>query len=133
MSNSYAGYFGNFQLESDFVLSRKGGIFEAQSGLVSESGIESGISFELVDLSKLSFEALDDLFSRYSIQIESEDELLIFILKLGLSYQFLLRHIKIGFLSVEGLSRLADHFEIPSESVWELAVNTVRSCPDFHS
>jgi hypothetical protein len=83
---------------------------------VSESGI---------DLSKLSFEALDDLLSRYSVQIESEDELLRFILKLGFSYEFLVRHIQIGFLSEEGLSLLADHFETLLESVWELSVESI--------
>jgi hypothetical protein len=91
----------------------------------SESGIESGISFELVDLSKLSFEALDDLLSRSSVQIESEDELLTLILKLGFSDGFLVRHIQIGFLSEEDLSLLSDHLEIPPESVWELSVESI--------
>jgi hypothetical protein len=35
------------------------------------------------------------------------------------------RHIQIGFLSVEGLSVLADHFEIPPASVWECAAETI--------
>jgi hypothetical protein len=48
-----------------------------------------------------------------------------FILKLGLSYRSVVRHIEIGFLSEEGLSLLADHFEIPPESVWELAVEAI--------
>jgi hypothetical protein len=52
-----SGYFGNGQLESDFAVSRKAGISGTLSGLVSGSGsgIESGRSFELIDLSKLSF------------------------------------------------------------------------------
>jgi hypothetical protein len=120
-----SGSFGNGPLESDFVLSRKADISVTLSGLVSGPGIERGISFESADLSKLSFEALDDLLLRYSVEIESEDELLKFILNLGLSYRFLLRHIEIGFLSAEGLSLLADHFEIPPASVWDLAVKGI--------
>jgi hypothetical protein len=84
-------------MESDFVLSTKGGIFEALSGLESVSGIKNGMSFELVDLSNLSLEALDDLLSRSSVKMESEDGLLIFILKFGLSYRFLLPTLKLVF------------------------------------
>jgi hypothetical protein len=43
-------------------------------------------------------------------------------LKLGSDYQNLLRHIKIEFLTDEGLSLLDEHFVLPPESVWESAV-----------
>jgi hypothetical protein len=74
---------------------------------------------------QMSFEALDDLFLRKSVIIESEDSLLRFILNLGSGYRFLLRHIQLDFLSSKGISLLARHFEIPPEVVWKLAAEVI--------
>jgi hypothetical protein len=76
------------------------------------------IDLESENLSALSFEALDDLLLNASILVESEDALLEFILSLQPSYQFLLRHIKIGFLSEDGFSLLLEQFWIPPETEW---------------
>jgi hypothetical protein len=66
-----------------------------------------------------------------SISVESEDSLLRHILKEGGGYRDLLRHIQIAFLSEDGLSLLSESFEIPPESVFELAVARITH-PVFH-
>jgi hypothetical protein len=61
--------------------------------------------------------------------VESADSLLINILKLGGGYRDLLGHIRIEFLSEDGLSLLSECFEIPTESVWEFAVERITNLP----
>jgi hypothetical protein len=83
---------------------------------------ESVIDFKSSEVSNLSIEALDSLLFNEVVKVESEDSLLRFILKLGSDYRNLLRHIKISFLSDEGLSLLDEDFGHPPESVWESVV-----------
>jgi hypothetical protein len=93
------------------------------------------MNFEWADFSDLSFEALDDLLLRSAVILESEDSLLRDIQNLGSGYRILVRHIQLGFLSSEGISILADHIEIPAESLWELAVEIIAhpSPPELDS
>jgi hypothetical protein len=114
-------HFGNGGLEHDFLCCAKAGIAATLSGSV----IERQMNFKSEDLSDLSFEGLDDLLLRYAVPLETEDELLKIVLKLGLGYDSLLRHIQIGFLSDEGVSLFANHFDIVSESVWELTAAVI--------
>jgi hypothetical protein len=74
-------------------------------------------NLESVNVSILSIEALGSLLLSESISVESEDSLLRPILNLGSDYRDLLRHIRIGFLSEDGLRVLDECFEIPSESI----------------
>jgi hypothetical protein len=92
--------------------------------------IERPFSLDSTDPPILSFEGLDDLLLRSSVIIENEDELLRHILNLGSCYRFLLKHIQFCFLSAEGLSLLADHFEIPPQSIWEWAAEVIAH-PSF--
>jgi hypothetical protein len=89
------------------------------------------LELELVDIYILWFEAFDDrlLSSSVKIEIESEDSLLRVFLNFGSVYRFLVRHIQLGFLSWEGISLLADHFKIPSESVWECISGVIGRPP----
>jgi hypothetical protein len=124
-----SGYLGNACLECSLQFCRKSGICATLSGSVSVSVIEQRMNLESADFSILSFEALDDLLSRSSFVIESEDSLLKFILNSGHDYRFLLKHIQLLYLSKEGLSLFADHFKIPLESVWECAVKLLARSP----
>jgi hypothetical protein len=96
---------------------------------LSELMKEKRLDFESVDVSIVSVEALDSLLLNESISIESEDSLLRFLLKLSPDYRDLLRHIQIEFLSEDGLSLLDEHFGIPSESVWQCAVEWISHPP----
>jgi hypothetical protein len=78
-----------------------------------------------VDVSVVSVEALNSLLLNEILKVESEDALLRLILKLGLGYRDLLRHIQIGLLSENGLSILEEDLGIPSESVWQCAVERI--------
>jgi hypothetical protein len=120
-----SGHFGNVALECHLLFCSKAGISATLSGSV----IAKRMDFESADLSVLSFEALDDLLLSSSVMIESEDQLLRLILNFGSGYRFLLRHIQPGFLTTEGVSLLADHFEIPPESVWECAAEVIAHPP----
>jgi hypothetical protein len=96
---------------------------------LSELMNERRIELESANLSVLSLEALDSLLLSESISVENEDALLRFILKLGSDYRDLVRHIKIGFLSEDGLSLLHEHFGIPPESVWNCAAELTAHHP----
>jgi hypothetical protein len=67
------------------------------------------------DLSSLSVDALDQILTEGSFYIESEDDLFLRILDLGSEYSPLLRHIKIGFLSV---AAVAECVAFPPEWIW---------------
>jgi hypothetical protein len=112
---------GNVNLERSFLACSKANNRMNLSDLVMEKRID----LKSVDVSNLSVEALDSLLLSESISVESEDALLLFVLKLGPDYRDLLRHIQIRFLSVDGLSLLDEHFEIPSESVWQCAADRI--------
>jgi hypothetical protein len=92
---------------------------------LSNAVIERRMSLESADLAGLSFEALDDLLLRSSVKFGSEDELLFLVLNFGLGSRLLLRHIQPRFLSAEGVLLLADHFDIPPESIWECAAEVI--------
>jgi hypothetical protein len=77
----------------------------------------------------LSVEALDNLLLSEFVTVESEDALLEFILKLGLDYRDLLKHIQLAFLSEDGFGLLDEHFKIPSESVWQCAAQRIAHSP----
>jgi hypothetical protein len=98
---------------------------------LSDLLIERSIDLDLENISILSVEALDDLLLSQTVPIESEDALLHFLIELGSGYRDLLRHIQIEFLSDDGLFLLAEHFAVPSESMWPSAVNCVthQPCP----
>jgi hypothetical protein len=96
---------------------------------LSELMIERWIDLESVDVSILSIEELNNLLLSEFVTVESEDSLLQFILKLGRDYRDLLRHIKIAFLSKDGLSLLDEDLEIPPESVWQSAVERITQPP----
>jgi hypothetical protein len=120
-----SGFFGNVNLEGQFLNCSKANIRMNLSDLVKEKRID----FESLDLSVLSVEALDNLFLSESISVESEDSLLRFILKLDSDYRDLLRHIQIEFLSEDGLSLLDEHFGIPPESIWECVAERIAHPP----
>jgi hypothetical protein len=90
---------------------------------------ESRIDLESVDVSVFSVEVLDSLLLSESISIESEDSLLLFILKLGPDYRDLLRHIQIVFLSESGLSLLEEDLGIPPESLWYVIAERIAHPP----
>jgi hypothetical protein len=118
----------NSGLEKLFLGCSKTGIQATLSDWVK------GIRIELqsTDLSRLSIDLLDSLLLSESVSVGSEDELLRFILNLSPDYWTLLKHIQIGFLSENGLSILAEHFEILPESVWQLTAELItRSFPYF--
>jgi hypothetical protein len=117
-----SGLLGNVNLELLFLDCSKAAIRTNLSDLVMERRID----LESVDV---SVEALDSLLLSESISVRSEDALLRLILKLGPGYRDLLRHIQIGFLSANGLSLLDEHFEIPSESIWQCAVERIAHLP----
>jgi hypothetical protein len=97
-----SGLLGNETLERLFLNFSKTDI---QMNLF-DFVIENRIELKSVDVSSLSFEALDSLLLSDSISVESEDSLLQFVLKLGSEYRDLLRHIKVEFLSEYGFSLL---------------------------
>jgi hypothetical protein len=90
---------------------------------------ERRLNFESLDISNLSLEALDTLLLNEFLTVESEDSLLINILKLDGRYPDLLWHIRIEFLSEDGASLLSEYFEILTESVWESAVEAITNLP----
>jgi hypothetical protein len=112
---------GNVNLEILFLGGSKSDIRMNLSDLLKENRID----LESVNVSILSIEALDSLFLNEFVMAESEDALLRIISKLGSDYRDLLRHIQIRFLSEDGLSLLDGHFGIPSESVWQSAVEQI--------
>jgi hypothetical protein len=123
-----SGYFGNSPLECHLLSCWKAGI----AATLSRSVIEKRVSFESADFAGLSLEALHDLLLSSAVLIESEDSLLRALLNLGSGYRFLINHIQLPFLSAEGISLLADHFEIPPESVWECAADLPVYLPHPH-
>jgi hypothetical protein len=114
---------GNVNLEQLFLNCSKADIRMNLSDLVKERRIE----LESVDVSVLSVAALDSLLLSESILVESEEALLRFILKLGPDYRYLLRHIKIEFLSEDGLFLLDENLGIPPESVLAVCCRTNRA------
>jgi hypothetical protein len=80
------------------------------------------------DISLLSFDALDELLSRDSIQLESEDFLLKHLIELGPKYRPLLRHVRFEFLSVEGLGYFADQcfWADVTEGIWKGVMERLR-------
>jgi hypothetical protein len=115
------GYLGNESFDRLFLNCST----SAKEKNLIELKKESRIDFESTDVSVLSIEALDSLVLNESISAESEDSLLKNILKLGFVYRDLLRHIRMEFLSEDGLSLLSEYFDIPPESVFELAVERI--------
>jgi hypothetical protein len=93
------------------------------------SAIERRIDLDSADFSSLSFEALNALLLNSSVNIDSEDSLLRVILNLPLQSRFLLRHIQLPFLSFEGLSLLAKHFNTSPESFWEWTAEVIARTP----
>jgi hypothetical protein len=120
-----SGLLGNVTLEVLFLNCSKS---DTRMNL-SELMIERRIELKSANLSNLSFEALDSLLLSDSISVESEDVLLEFILKLGSEYRDLLRHIEVEFLSEYGFSLLEEHFDIPSESIWQRAIELISHPP----
>jgi hypothetical protein len=116
---------GNAFLEHLFLGSSKARI----RATLSDWPMKKSIDLESIDLSVLSVEALNCLLLSESVSIGSEDALLDLILRLGSDYQGLLRHIQIGFLSMDGLSLLEKHFSIPPESMWCCAVESILHLP----
>jgi hypothetical protein len=112
-NRALSGHFGNAPLECHLLGRAKAGIAATLSG----SEIESRMSFEFAEFSVLSFEALDDLLLSSSVIIESEHEFLKCLLNLGSGYQFLLKHIHLGFLSEEGISRF--HLNQSGNALWK--------------
>jgi hypothetical protein len=115
-------FLGNVSLERLFLDCSK-------TVNLSELMKERRIDLKSVDLSVLSIEMLDCLLLSEFVMVESEDELLRLILKLGSDYRDLLRHIEIEFLSEEGFCILDEHFGIPPESVWQCAVERINHPP----
>jgi hypothetical protein len=76
-------------------------------------------------LSRLSFDVVDNLLSSAVFCVESEDALMDKLLKLGPAYSPLLRWIRPGFLSPNGLCSLLDHLAGPPEWAW-LALPVLR-------
>jgi hypothetical protein len=72
----------------------------------------------VMDLSSLSVDAVDWILSGSSFYIESEDELLRRLLRLGSEYRPLLRHVEMRLLSCENIVAFIDYFEFPPEFVW---------------
>jgi hypothetical protein len=116
-----SGLLGNVTLERLLLNCLKADIGMNLSDLM----IERRIDLKSFDISILSIEALDSLFLNEILTVESEDSLLRFILKLGLDYRDLLRHIEIGFLSEDGLSLLDEDLGIPPESIWPSAAERI--------
>jgi hypothetical protein len=71
-----------------------------------------------IDLSSLSVDAVEEILSDGSFCIESEDDLLLRLLKLGSDYRPLLKYIDIRFLSSQKIAMLSEHEEFPMECVW---------------
>jgi hypothetical protein len=71
-----------------------------------------------VNISRLSVESLEEFVWGASFCIDSEDDLLEWILSLGCEYRRLLRWIEIRFLRASGLATLANHFTFPTEWIW---------------
>jgi hypothetical protein len=118
-------FLGNVSLDQFFDNCLKVNLRKNQSELM----IETRIDFESADVSVLSVEELDNLLLREFVTVESEDSLLRHILKLGPDYRDLVRHIKIEFLSADGLSLLSEDFRFPSESVWQSAAELISHPP----
>jgi hypothetical protein len=112
--------FDQSSLTSLLLLSRRLCNTELEHLIILSSSFSDLNSLSTNILSQLSFDALDDLLSSPSLQIESEDALLSFILNLGSSYSPLLRHIQLEFLSSAGICQLRDCFATCdfSESLW---------------
>jgi hypothetical protein len=73
------------------------------------------------DFLLLSIDALDKILSSKSLQIESEDMLLTLITQLGGEYRSLFRHVKLEFLSWEGIVNFGHAFEYYdlTETIWQ--------------
>jgi hypothetical protein len=120
-----SSFLGNADLERLFL-----GCWKSNTRMnLSELLKERLFDFESVDISVLSIEALDNLLLNEIVRVESEDALLRMILKLGSDYRDLVRHIKLEFLSEDGLSLLSEELEIPPESVWECAAERISHPP----
>jgi hypothetical protein len=112
---------GNDNLERLFL-----GCWKADNQMnLSELMKERRIDLESVNVSTVSVEALDNLLLNEIVTVESDDSLLHLILKLGSGYRDLLRHIKIEFLSDDGLSFLEEILGIPSDSIWQSVVQQI--------
>jgi hypothetical protein len=127
---SLARLLGNVDLERLFVNCSK---MDIQATL-SKFPLETFLDLESEEFSMLSVEVLDVLLLNGLISVQSEDALLRDILKLGPEYHELLKYIQIGFLSKEGVCILDESFEIPSESVWQCAIEWIaHQCYPFDS
>jgi hypothetical protein len=75
-------------------------------------------NLNLVNLSRLSLEALDVVLAGESFSVRSEDEFLEKLFSLGEKYRLLLRWVEMTFLSASGLAALAEHLGSPAEWAW---------------
>jgi hypothetical protein len=75
------------------------------------------------DFSNFFVEVLEDIRSRESFTIVSEDDLLKGLLELGEKYRSFVKWIDIRFLNSDGLATLIDHLEFPLECIWRAVVN----------
>jgi hypothetical protein len=107
-------------LTSRVLLSRLLCNMELEHLIVSSCSFSDLTSLSRDDLSQLSIEALDDLFSSRSLQIENEDALLSLVLDLGSSFSPLLRHIQFRFLTSDWLYQFYDYVNCCdfSECLW---------------
>jgi hypothetical protein len=119
------GLLGNENVERLFLNCSE----SAKEKNLTELKKENRIDFDSTNVSVFSIEALDSLLLNEMVRVDSEDSLLINILKLGFGYRDLLRHIQLKLLSEDGLSLLSESFDIPPESVFEFAVERITHLP----
>jgi hypothetical protein len=87
------------------------------------------LDLKLIHLSVLWLEALDAVLAGGSFSVKSEDELLELLLSLGEEYRLLLRWVEMRFLSVSGLTGLAEHLGSPAEWAWSGIANHLLISP----
>jgi hypothetical protein len=99
------------------------------SSQINQSGGFHFTSVSIEELSMIDVETLETTLSDIGVQIKSEDWLLHANIELGPLYFGLLRFVRYGFLSQEGMSHFLDHFDYPSLTgdIWFGTVRWLRS------
>jgi hypothetical protein len=89
-------------------------------------------SYAISTISGFSIETLDSILSSDSLRIVDEDWLLNILIEIHLDHSFLFDHLRLEYLSSEGISRFCDSIDYISltESIWMKLVNRLKGIND---
>jgi hypothetical protein len=90
-------------------------------------------SYSTTTILELPIDTLDAMLSSDSLKVIDEDWLLNILLEVGVDYCFLCSHLRLEYLSSEGITRFCDSIDYlhPTEEIWKSVVNRLKGfCDD---